>query len=142
MKKRIVLAGLVLLSLTACLKEKKTTEKEGETTTEVTTETSNLTLDNGKLWIANPETTEGIHTMQKILSERKQEASGAVLKEALEKEFEMIFEKCTMEGEAHEQLHNYLLPLKMKLNKLDGTNDAEVLKDIENYLKEYPNYFK
>ncbi len=142
MKKRIVLAGLVLLSLTACLKEKKTTEKEGETTTEVTAETSNVTLDNGKLWIANPETTQGIHNMQKILSERKQEASGAVLKEALEKEFEMIFEKCTMEGEAHEQLHNYLLPLKRKLNQLDGTNDAEVLTDIESYLKEYPNYFK
>lgn len=141
MKKRIVLVGLVLLSLTACLKEKKTTEKE-EATTEVTTETSNVTLDNGKLWIANPETTEGIHNLQKIISDHKQEATGAVLKEALENEFQMIFEKCTMEGEAHEQLHNYLLPLKMKLNKLDGTNDAEVLKDIENYLKEYPKYFK
>jgi outer membrane lipopolysaccharide assembly protein LptE/RlpB len=142
MKKRIVLTGLVLLSLTACLKEKKTTEKEGETTTEVTAETPKVTLDNGKLWIANPETTEGIHNLQKIISERGKEATGSVIKEALENEFQMIFEKCTMEGEAHEQLHNYLLPLKMKLNKLDGTNDAEVLKDIENYLKEYPKYFK
>lgn len=141
MKKRIVLTGLVLLSLTACLKEKKTTEKE-EATTEVTAETSKVTLDNGKLWIANPETTEGIHNMQKIISERGKEAAGSDIKEALENEFQMISEKCTMEGEAHEQLHNYLLPLKMKLNKLDGTNDAEVLKDIENHLKEYPKYFK
>lgn len=142
MKKRISLAGLVLLSLTACLKEKKTIEKEEGTTTEVVAKTSKVTLDNGKLWVANPETTEGIKNMQKIIAERKQEATGAVLKEALENEFQMIFEKCTMTGEAHNQLHNYLVPLKMKLNQLDGTNDEQVISEINAYLKEYSNYFQ
>lgn len=142
MKKRISLAGFVLLSLTACLKEKKTIEKEEGTTTEVVAETSKVTLDNGKLWVANPETTEGIKNMQKIIAERKQEATGAVLKEALENEFQMIFEKCTMTGEAHNQLHNYLVPLKMKLNQLDGTNDEQVISEIDAYLKEYSNYFQ
>lgn len=144
--KRVTLLGLLFLSLAACKNNTKEPEKTEEVTTEVTAESAHeakeVTLDNGKLWVANPETTEGIKNMQKIISERKQEATGAVLKEALENEFQMIFEKCTMTGEAHNQLHNYLLPLKMKLNQLDGTNDEAVISEIDAHLKEYSNYFQ
>lgn len=144
--RKLSLFGLLFLSMTAC----KNTVKEPEKTDEVTKEVSavaahefkEVMLDNGKLWVANPETTQGIRNMQKILSERKQEDTGSVLKEALENEFQIIFEKCTMQGEAHNQLHNYLLPLKMKLNQLDGTNNEEVIFEIDAHLKEYFNYFK
>ena len=144
--KKVSLLGLLFLSLAACRNNTKEPEKTEEVTTEVAAESAHeakeVTLDNGKLWVANPETTEGIKNMQKIISERKQEATGAVLKEALENEFQMIFEKCTMTGEAHNQLHNYLLPLKMKLNQLDGTNDEAVISEIDAHLKEYSNYFQ
>ena len=144
--KKVSLLGLLLLSLAACKQNTKEPEKTEEVTAEAAAEavheSKEVTLDNGKLWVANPETTEGIKNMQKIIAERKQEATGAVLKEALENEFQMIFEKCTMTGEAHNQLHNYLLPLKMKLNQLDGTNDDQVISEIDAYLKEYSNYFQ
>ena len=144
--KKVSLLGLLLLSLAACKQNTKAPEKTEEVTTEAAAESvhesKEVMLNNGKLWEANPETTEGIKNMQKIISERKQEATGAVLKEALENEFQMIFEKCTMTGEAHNQLHNYLLPLKMKLNQLDGTNDDQVISEIDAYLKEYSNYFQ
>lgn len=144
--KKVSLLGLLLLSLAACKQNTKEPEKTEEVTTEAAAEavheSKEVTLDNGKLWVANPETTEGIKNMQKIIAERKQEATGAVLKEALENEFQMIFEKCTMTGEAHNQLHNYLVPLKMKLNQLDGTNDDAVISEIDAYLKEYSNYFQ
>lgn len=144
--KKVSLLGLLILSMTACKNNTKEPEKTEEVTKEVTAESvheaKEVTLDNGKLWVANPETTEGIKNMQKIIAERKQEATGAVLKEALENEFQMIFEKCTMTGEAHNQLHNYLLPLKMKLNQLDGTNDEQVISEIDAHLKEYSNYFQ
>ena len=144
--KKVSLLGLLFLSLAACKNATKEPAKTEEVTTGVAAESVHeakaVTLDNGKLWVANPETTEGIKNMQKIISERKQEATGAVLKETLENEFQMIFEKCTMTGEAHNQLHNYLVPLKMKLNQLDGTNDEAVLSEIDAYLKEYSNYFQ
>lgn len=144
--KKVSLLGLLLLSLAACKQNTKEPEKTEEVATEVAAEavqeSKEVMLDNGKLWVANPETTEGIKNMQKIIAERKQEATGAVLKEALENEFQMIFEKCTMTGEAHNQLHNYLVPLKMKLNQLDGTNDEQVISEIDAYLKEYSNYFQ
>ena len=144
--KKVSLLGLLLLSLAACKQNTKEPEKTEVVTTEAAAEAVHeskaVMLDNGKLWVANPETTEGIKNMQKIIAERKQEATGAVLKEALENEFQMIFEKCTMKGEAHNQLHNYLVPLKMKLNQLDGTNDEQVISEIDAYLKEYSNYFQ
>lgn len=144
--KKVSLLGLLLLSLAACKQNTKEPEKTEVATTEAAAEAVHeskaVMLDNGKLWVANPETTEGIKNMQKIIAERKQEATGAVLKEALENEFQMIFEKCTMTGEAHNQLHNYLVPLKMKLNQLDGTNDEQVISEIDAYLKEYSNYFQ
>ncbi|WP_442787177.1 hypothetical protein [Flavobacterium suncheonense] len=145
--RREILLGLLFLSLAACRKNANAPEKTEETATTETAakpvhEAKEVTLDNGQLWIANPETTEGIKNMQKIISERQQETTGSDLKAALENEFQMIFEKCTMKGEAHNQLHNYLLPLKMKLNQLDGTNDEEVISEIDTYLKEYSNYFQ
>ena len=144
--KKVSLLGLLLLSLAACKQNTKEPEKTEVVTTEAAAEAVHeskaVMLDNGKLWVANPETTEGIKNMQKIIAERKQEATGAVLKEALENEFQMIFEKCTMTGEAHNQLHNYLVPLKMKLNQLDGTNDEQVISEIDAYLKESSNYFQ
>ncbi|MBK8950167.1 MAG: hypothetical protein IPM68_15340 [Flavobacteriales bacterium] len=42
------------------------------------------------------------------------------LKTALEEEFGLIFERCTMEGEAHNQLDNYLLPIHQALRDLEG----------------------
>ena len=69
-------------------------------------------IENGEKWIANPETTEGISNMQNLVStfkpgehslENRQE-----LKNKLDDEFKNIFKQCTMKGEAHNQLHNYL----------------------------------
>lgn len=144
--KKVSLLGVLFLSMTACQNNSKEALKKEEVKNKVAAETvhesKEVTLDNGKLWVANPETTEGIRNMQKIISERKPDESPAVLKEALEVEFEMIFEKCTMEGEAHNQLHNYLLPLKMKLNQLGGENDQEVITQIDAHLKKYTEYFK
>ena len=60
----------------------------------------------------------------------------------LEKEFTTILQKCTMNGEAHTQLHNYLLPLKGKIDKLKDNPDFKSLKDIQSYLNDFKNYFQ
>lgn len=60
----------------------------------------------------------------------------------LEKEFSGILEKCTMKGEAHEQLHNYLLPLKSKIEELKAHPETAKIKAVQSYLLEYENYFQ
>lgn len=99
-------------------------------------------LDHGKTWEANPETTEGIQAMVAIV-EGYDSATGdvAVLKEELQAEFSDIFAKCTMTGEAHDQLHNYLLPIKHMLDSLGNDPSDARLADLREYLGTYGNYF-
>lgn len=67
-------------------------------------------------------------------------ASYAILADSLTAEFQMIFQNCSMEGEAHDQLHNYLLPILGKFNKL-RSDDLEVcnsaFEDTYTYLLTY-----
>jgi hypothetical protein len=61
-----------------------------------------------------------------------------MLKDSLQVEFKTIFQKCTMKGEAHDQLHNFLIPVKKELDQLSVENIDELTK----YLKTYSNYFQ
>ncbi len=107
-----------------------------------------VTLNNGKLWLANPETTEGIIKMKERMNSfndfEKKEAY-ATLKEGLETDFTELFQKCTMKGEAHNQLHNYLFPF---IDLFDGleSSDLETCKksfnELKNHLNEYSSYFE
>lgn len=95
-------------------------------------------LNNGERWKANKETTEGIENMQKLISEfNPEQKSYEGLQLELQEEFRLIFKRCTMKGESHDQLHNYLIPLKEKLEKVEASS----LDEIEAYLKTYKNYF-
>ena len=147
MKKiNLVLFLLAIISIGSCQKNKEDkTSKEAITVSPISekqTETiAKVSLNKGQLWKANPETTAGINALRKIILESSQEESTSILKEKLNSEFALIFKKCTMEGEAHNQLHNYLLPLKLKINSLDDSNKAEIKKEIIAYLDEYPLFF-
>lgn len=101
-------------------------------------------LDKGEKWIANIETNEGIDNMLAMVKkeESKEAPDYVMLKGSLDKEFNVVLEKCTMTGESHDQLHNYLLPLKAKIDKLDPNSSKEAIEDIKNYLLTYYDYFK
>ncbi len=106
-----------------------------------------VSLDNGKLWIANPETTTGINNMIKLMSSFTNKESldaFATLNKNLNDEFNEIFKQCTMTGEAHNQLHNYLHPLK---GMIDGVGSSDIktcrtdFDKLQKHLSEYSSYF-
>lgn len=147
MKKiKLVLFLLAIISIGSCQKNKEDkTSKEAievNPVSEKHTETvAKVSLNKGELWKANPETTAGINAIRKIILESSQEESASILKEKLNFELTLIFKKCTMKGEAHNQLHNYLFPLKLKIDSLEDSNKAEIKKEIIAYLDEYPLFF-
>lgn len=105
-------------------------------------------LDEGVRWKANAETTEGIEKMIRILNgfEQADEIEAyASLSEALNAEFILIFQKCTMKGEAHNQLHNYLLPMRVYFKRLES-KDLERCKTsfakLSEHLALYSAYFE
>ena len=102
-------------------------------------ETKPIKLDNGEKWTANAETTEGIKNMQVLMS--KSAISADELEDQMKNEFNLIFKNCTMKGEAHNQLHNYLLPLKSRLDKLSENSEAQKT-EVQAYLDSYFTYFK
>ena len=107
-----------------------------------------IVLDNGKQWTANPETTSGINNMIKIMdgftsTEENQDYKN--LTSSLTDEFQLIFKNCTMQGEAHNQLHNFLLPMKEMFEGLkskDSSVQKETFETLKAHLKSYPNYFQ
>jgi hypothetical protein len=101
-----------------------------------------IKTDNGKPWIANPETTEGINNMINLVNEQKTDDNIAQLKEQLEDELVLVLKRCTMKGPAHEQLHHYLLPLKRKIDELEKTNYHTGIHELANYLDQYKYYFQ
>ncbi len=109
-----------------------------------------IKLNNGEKWEANPETTEGIMNMKMVIEEySKQPASTREYYQGLAQKlagyFDGIIQNCTMKGEAHEQLHNYLIPMKPYLEKI-GSGDAKTAEEAKSvltkYLTLYDNYFK
>lgn len=102
-----------------------------------------VSLNEGQLWEANTETTQGIKNMQQLMADFSIESGNSEeLISNLKAEFATIFKKCTMTGEAHEQLHNYLIPLKTKINSLSKGFTNENRTDLNNYLEDYFNYFQ
>lgn len=100
-----------------------------------------------KYWQANEATTAGVHKMLDILDDFDLNSTSVEYNELyqkLENEMIIIFSKCNMEGEAHNQLHNFLLPAydHIKIFK-DGELNAcrENYKALKRQLGIYPIYF-
>jgi hypothetical protein len=104
-------------------------------------------LNNGQKWTANAETTDGIKNMSAMVNEigdANDKADCMSLKGQLITEFDALIQKCTMTGEAHEQLHKYLIPLRKKFEALDatdGTGCGKAIDDIRQHLDAFNNYF-
>jgi len=105
-------------------------------------------LNNNTLWKANSETTEGIKQMLKTVSNFSSDASiedYKTLKTNLETNFSEIFQKCTMKGESHEQLHNYLKPMLPMFDALESDKTSirsSNLNILKRHLLGYTNYFE
>ncbi|MEZ4945050.1 MAG: hypothetical protein R2804_05955 [Cyclobacteriaceae bacterium] len=145
MKKITILSITLLFFITSCSTEKhKDEHTQSEETSANHSAPDLVQLDNGNMWMANIETTEGIENMRKMIEAAQSDpvSSVASLKENLLLEFTDILNQCTMKGESHEQLHNYLLPLKADIEKLSETSTPEELENIQSYLAKYDTYFK
>jgi len=152
-----VISVIAILIFTTSCKEKvenKDTSPKTEESTETKQaeehhhETGAVQLNDGEKWKANLETTEGIKKMQELMStfsDKESPKAYASLKRTLETEFTMIFEKCTMKGESHNQLHNYLKPM---LGLFDGLSSSDLdtckksYETMNTHLSHYENYFE
>lgn len=92
-------------------------------------------------WQADATTNGGIEKMQEMVKAFDPGTGVEALKEPLGREFALVLERCTMQGEAHDQLHNYLVPLKARIDGLDNGNGDGTLSELSSYLSSYWDHF-
>ena len=140
MKKALLKYLLILLMLSnySCNKQEKNSSNYQKNI---------ISLNNGKPWKASPETTNGIEKMKKKMASFNIDSNLNLydkLADDLTEEFLIILEKCTMKGESHDQLHNYLLPIKIMFKDLLNTNIKERQKTfykLSSHLENYKYFF-
>lgn len=140
--RRFLILPFVLLLLIACNNtETKPHEHAAQSDMQ-------LELDGDKRWIANSETTEGVNNMIQLMNSfqvSEDPNSYKTLASNLETEFKIIFQKCTMKGAAHDQLHNFLFPMKAYFKNLSTgeLNESKAAYDgLKKHLSEYESYFE
>lgn len=155
MKKLKYLIPVLLFGLLSCNNQSGEADHSDHSKTEINKEQTDsshqhdegqatVQLDNGKKWKANVETISGISNMTALVQNGIMgKMEGVMLHDTLQIAFKTIFDKCTMTGESHTQLHNFLLPLKGQLDKLKtGSSEMETLEEMQEHLSTFKNYFE
>ncbi|MDD3720947.1 MAG: hypothetical protein PHW92_00470 [Lutibacter sp.] len=143
-----ILATVLVVSCNNNKNKKQEIAKPAQSEEETHESEGVLELNDGNLWMANIETTDGIQEMTHLIAnftDRENMEAYPELKSKLEAEFGTIISECTMTGEAHDQLHNYLLPMKPLFKDLAAEDLATRKSAVEKltiYLSEYSAYFK
>ncbi len=155
MKSFIAIGIFALLSFTACnntekqehnhkahQEEAKEHHEDHAEQTEAKEET--LHLNNGKKWIANQATQDGMTKMQTILNDyfNNGGADSAALAEALEKETSSIIRQCDMTGADHDQLHIILKPMLDRIKSIKTNGSVDDMKRLYLLLNDYFDHFE
>jgi len=156
MKKSAILGLVLLTSLLGCkeaqkeetiITEQTAVEQKEDAHGEQNNWMSQIQLDKESKWKANIETTEGIQAMSSRIAEDESNSIKHYKKLAsdLNDLKNNIIKECTMEGESHDNLHVFLVPLVDKIEALGEVNSvhegAEITKDIREHLEVYYNFF-
>ena len=140
MKKKIILIPAIALFLFSC---GNASNEKSEDLSEIEThdehhhddESEAIELNNGEKWTVDANMLTHIRTMENdVISFAKVEQKDyKVLSEKLQASSDLLTSHCTMTGQAHDELHKWLLPYMDLVEELsEAINEAEALQQFEN----------
>ena len=143
MMKKIIIFLSLFIAVQSCTDSKPVEKHEP-------VQIENLNLDKEKTkWKANIETTEGVQEMLTILTDFEESDKLKDYKKLgrkLKKINKNILNKCSMKGEAHDNLHAFLMPVFRYLKTLKTTKSVSEAKktvfNFERHLNAYGDYFE
>lgn len=101
-----------------------------------------VSLNAGQKWQVDGHTRDSIVRMKKLLEDNE----AATLGKSLAGEFHDLMKGCTMQGEAHNQLHVFLNELMPRILALPADGDDVEFKvereKIQNLLQDFDRYFE
>ena len=121
-------------------------QSSGANKVEIDEELSDLSLNDGKKWQMDEHTRESFSEMEKLFSnielkdssEEELKKYGTVLREGIDS----LIQGCKMEGDAHDQLHSFLMPYIDVVDNLSEHGEKEEAIKIQRYLKIYKEFFE
>lgn len=114
-------------------------------------ENEQIALNNGAKWKVEENMMSYIrkmetHTDQLSKQENKQLSDFSTLADSLQANVELLTTRCTMKGEAHDELHKWLVPYMDLVSSLQKSKDQEearhVFEQIEESFKTFNTYFE
>ncbi|MBZ0112585.1 MAG: hypothetical protein K8J08_09000 [Thermoanaerobaculia bacterium] len=100
-----------------------------------------LALDGDQKWKMDEHTRTMFSTMEARMSS-VDGVDGRELGKALQEDAQTLIAGCTMQGAAHDELHQYLSTFLSALNSLAESGTPEATRLVEEHLELYPRYFE
>ncbi|MCC5917429.1 MAG: hypothetical protein JJU02_08900 [Cryomorphaceae bacterium] len=152
--KKIILVSNILFSFIACT-NKGSHENHGEhehheeiATQHQHDDEQTISLNNGEKWFVNEEMKPFILEAENILIEyiNNNSTDHKTLAVQLKEKNSGLIKNCTMKGESHDELHNWLHPHIDLIKKLEQEEDAgnapSIVKELVTSFETYHQYFQ
>ena len=145
LKIKIAFLATVVLLLFSCntkSKEEKTTEINTEEHQHSESET--IQLNNGEKWKVDDNMMLHIRNMEKDVVHFDQEKSTnySLLANKLKTNIDILTSNCTMKGQAHDELHKWLVPYIELVDSFSKEKSANQFTEIQNSFKTFNQYFQ
>ena len=107
-----------------------------------------IVLNNGEKWTVNEDMMIHVQNMQREINsfDPKSENDYEVLAKNIDKNIDLLTSSCTMKGQAHDELHKWLVPyikLSEKFSESDSEQEfTENLEKIKTSFITFNTYFK
>lgn len=145
LKIKIAFLATVVLLIFSCntkSKEEKTTEIKTEEHQHSESET--IQLNNGEKWKVDDNMMLHIRNMEKDVVHFDQEKSTnySLLANKLKTNIDILTSNCTMKGQAHDELHKWLVPYIELVDSFSKEKSANQFTEIQNSFLTFNQYFK
>lgn len=148
--KMMLFSTIAALAL-SCNSGSKETEKSNETPTETTTEAEHhhdeheaIVLNNGEKWKVDDNMMTHIRNMEKdvIAFADNSDNNYTELASKLKTNLDLLTSNCTMKGQAHDELHKWLVPYMELVEDLEKEQSEAQFKAIQDSFQTFNQYFQ
>lgn len=148
--KMLLFSTISVLTL-SCNSGSKETEKNNETPTETTVETEHhhdeneaIVLNNGEKWKVDDNMMTHIRNMEKdvMAFADNSEKNYTDLASKLKTNLDLLTSNCTMKGQAHDELHKWLVPYMELVDNLEKESSEAQFKAVQESFVTFNQYFQ
>lgn len=147
MKNLSLFACILVFVCIACDSDRPTNEvgmSEPETSMDLPSRNTQqlINLNSGEKWVVDSEMMVYIRAMEKGIQAYSMDKETERLSDSLQSNIGSLISSCTMTGQAHDELHKWLLPFMATADSLKEKKGKNTIEELNHALKRFHVYFK